>query len=157
MSDAKIVRTLEPINFHGQSLVVVNRDDEPYVVMKPIVEGMRLDWRSQRAKFTEDVNRWGGVMIPLPSQGGEQTTLCLPLRKLGAWLMTLQTSRMDAGVAERVLGQGVGLFGRALLPAGAGQGAGAAGPCDAGPAPVTGAHHAADPAVGPGPVYGRRG
>jgi len=39
----------------------------------------------------------------MPSQGGEQATLCLPLRKLTGWLMTLQPSRMDDAVAAKVL------------------------------------------------------
>lgn len=97
------VRVLDPVDFHGQALVVVERDREPYVAMKPIVEGMGLAWQPQHRKLTEDGARWGITMMVMPSQGGEQIAVCLPLRKLGGWLMTLQTSRMDAVVASRVL------------------------------------------------------
>lgn len=33
-------------------------------------------------------------MIRIPTQGDEQNALCLPLRKLPGWLMTIQTSRV---------------------------------------------------------------
>lgn len=97
------VKILEPVDFHGQALTVVSRDDQPYVAMRPVVDGMGLDWASQYRKFMDDGARWGVVMMTTPSQGGEQTALCLPLRKLTGWLMTLQPSRMAPEVADKVL------------------------------------------------------
>jgi anti-repressor protein len=94
---------LEPVEFHGQALTVVDRNGEPYVAMKPVVEGMGLAWQPQHRKFSEDGERWGITMMVIPSQGGEQTTVCIPLRKLTGWLMTLQISRMDPEVAAKVL------------------------------------------------------
>ncbi|HAX5086135.1 TPA: hypothetical protein JZG55_003064 [Escherichia coli] len=35
----------------GNSLYVVNHNGEPYVPMKPIVEGMGLDWMGQYRKM----------------------------------------------------------------------------------------------------------
>lgn len=97
------VRIMEPVDFHGQKLTVVSKDDQPYVAMRAIVDGMGLDWASQYRKFVDDGSRWGVVMMTTPSQGGEQTSLCLPLRKLTGWLMTLQPSRMAPEVAANVL------------------------------------------------------
>lgn len=34
------------VPFHGDSLYVVNHNGEPYVPMKPVVEGMGLDWKA---------------------------------------------------------------------------------------------------------------
>ena len=39
---------LQTINFHGTEIPVVEKDGKQYVAMKPIVEGMGLDWDSQR-------------------------------------------------------------------------------------------------------------
>ena len=102
-SERQAVRVLDPVDFHGQALVVLDRAGQPYVAMKPVVEGMGLAWQPQHRKLTEDGARWGITMMVMPSQGGEQLAVCLPLRKLGAWLMTLQTSRMEGAIAERVL------------------------------------------------------
>lgn len=99
------VQILDPVDFHGQALTVVNKDDQPYVAMKPVVEGMGLAWAPQHRKLTDEEGRWGVTMmvmqLPGDSQAREITTI--PLRKLTGWLMTLQPSRMDAEVAAKVL------------------------------------------------------
>jgi anti-repressor protein len=99
------VRVLDPVEFHGQALTVVNKDEQPYVAMKPIVDGMGLDWASQFTKFTEDTRRWGTVVIraTVAADGKTREMTCLPLRKLTRWLMTLQPSRMNPFVAEKVM------------------------------------------------------
>jgi phage antirepressor YoqD-like protein len=103
MTENHGVRALSPVDFHGQSLVVVDRGGEPYVAMKPVVEGIGLDWRSQHVKLSDNVDRWGMVIITIPSTSGDQQTTFIPLRKLTGWLMTLQPSRMDSVVAARVV------------------------------------------------------
>lgn len=42
------MNTISTINvpFHGNNLFIVNYNGEPYVPMKPIVEGMGLTWQS---------------------------------------------------------------------------------------------------------------
>lgn len=102
-NDSLVVRKLDPVDFHGQALTIVDKDGQPYVAMKPIVEGMGISWQGQHRKLTDDSDRWGINMMLIPSQGGEQATLFMPLRKLTAWLMTLQPSRMDDAVAAKVL------------------------------------------------------
>lgn len=44
-SIATAVSTIN-VPFHGAELYVVNHNGEPYIPMKPIVEGMRMDWAS---------------------------------------------------------------------------------------------------------------
>jgi phage antirepressor YoqD-like protein len=105
MNDTKIVRTLAPVDFHGQSLTVIDREGKPYVAMRPVVEGIGLDWRSQHVKLSDDLGRWGMVMITTlqSADGKEREMACIPLKKLTGWLMTLQPSRMDNEVSARVL------------------------------------------------------
>jgi phage antirepressor YoqD-like protein len=103
MTENQNVRALAPVDFYGQALMVIDRDGDPYVAMRPIVEGMGLAWQPQHRKLTDDSDRWGITMMVTPSQGGEQTTIFMPLRKLTGWLMTLQPSRMEGVVADRVL------------------------------------------------------
>jgi phage antirepressor YoqD-like protein len=65
---------------------------------------MGLDWKSQHAKLTEDQERFCVVIITMQLPGDIQVrdVTTIPLRKLTGWLMTLQPSRMDGQVAERV-------------------------------------------------------
>ena len=47
-----------PINvpFRGNNLYLVEHQGNPYVPMKPVVEGMGLDWKTQHRKMTAKFN-----------------------------------------------------------------------------------------------------
>ncbi len=51
-SIATAVSTIN-VPFHGAELYVVNHNGEPYTPMKPIVEGMGMDWASQFTKLKQ--------------------------------------------------------------------------------------------------------
>ena len=91
------------VPFHDNTLYLLDRDGEPYTPMKPIVEGMGLNWDSQNDKLKANISRWGIAMIAIPSSGGKQETVCMPLKKLLGWLMSIQPSRVKAGIREKVL------------------------------------------------------
>lgn len=91
------------VPFHGNQLFIATHNDQPYAPMKPIVEGMGLDWRSQASKFRSNKDRWGVVLITTPTNGSDQDAICLPLRKLPGWLMTLQPSRIKPEIREKVV------------------------------------------------------
>jgi hypothetical protein len=92
------------VPFHGAELYVVEQDGQPYTPMKPIVEGIGVSWQGQHAKLAANGARWGIKNILIPSIGGSQATVCLPLRKLPGWLMTMEPNKVrDAIVRERVI------------------------------------------------------
>lgn len=91
------------VPFQGTNLYVVAHQGQPYVPMKPVVEGIGLDWRSQASKFRSNKVRWGVAIITTPTNGSDQDAVCLPLRKLPGWLMTLQPSRVAPEVREKVV------------------------------------------------------
>lgn len=65
---------------------------EPYTPMKPIVEGMGLDWMGQYTKLKQRFAK-GIEEISIPTTGGMQKMICLALRKLNGWLNTISPSR----------------------------------------------------------------
>lgn len=89
------------VPFHGSNLYLVDHHGDPYVPMKPVVEGMGLDWRSQRAKIASKFK--GGVEITIPSAGGAQSMICIPLRKLPAWLYSIQPGKVSPEIREKVV------------------------------------------------------
>lgn len=93
---------LLPVPFHGKTLYVVDQDGEPFTPMKPIVEGMGLNWDSQLDKVRANKARWGVAIIAIPSRGGKQETLCIPLRKLPGWLATIHPSKVRPEIRERI-------------------------------------------------------
>ena len=92
-----------PVPFHGNTLYLIDQNGEPFTPMKPIVEGMGLDWNGQHKKLRANESRWGISVMEIPSQSGEQETLCMPLRKLPGWLMTVQVSRLKPQIREKAL------------------------------------------------------
>lgn len=95
---------LMTVPFHGASLMLVEHDGQPYVPMKPVVEGIGLDWGGQHKKLTANQKRWGVSVMEIPSAGGGQSVVCLPLRKLAGWLSTVQVGRIkDEGIKDRII------------------------------------------------------
>lgn len=89
------------VPFHGSSLYLVEHQGEPYVPMKPVVEGMGLDWKTQHRKMTARFK--GMVEMTIPSAGGDQLTICLPLRKLPAWLYSVQPGKVSPEIRDNVV------------------------------------------------------
>ncbi|MDW7790092.1 phage antirepressor N-terminal domain-containing protein [Morganella morganii] len=90
------------VPFHGDSLYVVNYNGQPYVPMKPIVEGMGLDWMGQYRKLTQRFAK-GIEEMSIPTKGGEQSMLCLALRKLAGWLHTISPNKVKPEIRDKVI------------------------------------------------------
>lgn len=100
-SIATAVSTIN-VPFHGTELYVVNHNGEPYTPMKPIVEGMGMDWASQFTKLKQRFAK-GIVEIAIPSVGGVQTMICLALRKLNGWLQTISPNKVRPEIRDNVI------------------------------------------------------
>lgn len=100
-SIATAVSTIN-VPFHGAELYVVNHNGEPYTPMKPIVEGMGLDWKSQHKKISQRFSK-GMVEITIPSAGGVQAMICMALRKLAAWLNSISPNKVRPEIRDKVI------------------------------------------------------
>jgi len=90
------------IPFYGDNLLVIDHNNEPYAPMKTIVEGMGLDWSYQYRKLQGNAKRWGVAVIAIPTKSAVQDMICIPLRKLFGWLMTIQPSRVKPEIRKHV-------------------------------------------------------
>lgn len=92
------------VDFHGHSLITLEQNGELYVAMKPIVEAIGLDWEAQfkRIKRRAVLNE-GISMMEIPSAGGKQSVMCLPLKLLNGWLFGVDAERVKPEIRERVL------------------------------------------------------
>lgn len=114
-----------PVPFQGETLVLVNHGGKPYVAMKPLVERMGLDWASQRTKLA---SMFGGscgdnhhnsvaveaikptvegqkAYLELETTGGDgkrYKMVCLPLRKLPAWLYSINLNKIAPELRDKV-------------------------------------------------------
>lgn len=92
------------VPFHNAELYIVDCDGQPYTPMKPIVEGMGLDWAAQFVKLKE---RFKTCIVEIAMQvtGDIQSRsyICLPVRKLFGWLMTISPNKVRPELRERVI------------------------------------------------------
>ena len=97
--------SLVPVPFHGHTLFLVEHNNEPYTPMKPIVEGMGLAWSGQFEKLNFNKDRFCIRVNRMQIPGDDQVreTLCMPLRKLPGWLMTIHPTRVKPEIREKII------------------------------------------------------
>lgn len=91
------------VPFHSAELYLVEHNGQPYTPMKPIVEGMGLAWQSQLTKLNSNPVRWGITKIVIPTLGDLQEMVCMPLRKLLAWLTTISPNKVKPELRDTVI------------------------------------------------------
>ena len=92
------------IPFYGDTLYLLEHQGQPYTPMKPIVEAIGLDWAGQFSKIKDDLDRWSVEFIPMVAQDKKQRVmLCLPVRKLFGWMMTVSPNRVRPAIRDKVI------------------------------------------------------
>ena len=92
-----------PVNFHGDSLAMVNHDGQPFVPMKPIAENMGLAWQVQSRKLAEKFGSVITIMVTTGGDGKQYEMVCLPLRKLPAWLYSINPNKVNPDIRAKVV------------------------------------------------------
>ncbi|PHM59583.1 antirepressor [Xenorhabdus stockiae] len=90
------------VPFYGSDLYVVEYNGEPYVPMKPIVEGIGLAWGAQFVKLKQRFSK-GVSEIEIPTKTGNQDMTCLALRKLAGWLATISPNKVKPEIRDKVI------------------------------------------------------
>lgn len=92
------------IPFRSAKLLLVENGDQPFVPMKPVVEGMGLDWKTQYRKLQG--GRFNSVMVMMTTTGTDGKNYemaCMPLRKLPGWLMSIHATKVRPELREGVI------------------------------------------------------
>ncbi|HAG2521902.1 TPA: hypothetical protein G8V61_004694 [Salmonella enterica] len=89
--------------FKGDVLTTIQDDGVEYVAMKPVVESIGLDWASQTVKLNKEREKYGCCDIAIPSRGGIQNMLCIPLRKLNGWLFSINPNKVKATIRDKLI------------------------------------------------------
>ena len=85
---------LFPVPFHDDTIFCTTIDGQPFAPVKPIIENMGLAWQPQAAKLKANEDRWGITIIVIPSESGTQETTCMPVRKLPAFLASINPKKV---------------------------------------------------------------
>jgi len=72
--------------------------------MKPLIENMGLDWKSQYSKLKHNKTRWSCVMINAVPPSGNQTYkfISIPLRKLTSFLATISPAKVKNELWDKI-------------------------------------------------------
>lgn len=92
------------IPFRRAELLLVEHEGQPFVPMKPVVEGMGLAWQAQHRKL--QTGRFESTiteMVIVAQDGKEREMTCLPLRKLAGWLMSIHPAKVRESIRESVI------------------------------------------------------
>jgi len=69
---------ISTIDFYGNSISLINKDNIKYVAMKPIVEDIGLDWSGQQKKLSENQEKFSYRHISTTgADGKEYNMLCI--------------------------------------------------------------------------------
>lgn len=92
------------VPFYEAQLSIISLDGQPYIPMRPIVQSIGLDWKSQHSKIK---NRFSNCVVEITIQllGDTQSRqhTCLPLHKLFGWLMTINSNKVKPELKEKVI------------------------------------------------------
>ncbi|WP_448175957.1 phage antirepressor N-terminal domain-containing protein [Morganella morganii] len=91
------------VPFHGDNLYVVNYNGQPYVPMKPIVEGMGLAWGAQFAKLKQRFSSSVSEIEMVAEDGKLRNMVCIALRKLSGWLHTISPNKVKPEIRDKVI------------------------------------------------------
>jgi hypothetical protein len=76
------------------NLLVSNHGGEDYIALKPLCEALGLSWPRQ-TKRTQGNPQFRCCLKAIPSAGGMQDMLCLPVLQIGMWLCTINANRVN--------------------------------------------------------------
>ncbi|MDD5698808.1 MAG: phage antirepressor N-terminal domain-containing protein [Victivallaceae bacterium] len=93
------------VPFYGDEIVVIEENGQRYVGMKPIVQGIGLDWDKQQELIKRDpvlssVTTITGVT---GKDGKTYQMICLPLEYLNGWLFKVPASRYKGWKREAII------------------------------------------------------
>lgn len=89
------------VPFHGDCLYLVSKNSEPYVPMKPVVEGMGLTWQSQHEKLKQRFSTTITEIVIVAADGKSREMTCLAFRKFAAWLSSINANKVKPEIRER--------------------------------------------------------
>ncbi len=97
--------TIDTVEFLGKALTVITTETQQLVAMRPICEGIGLDWKAQLDRIKRDeVLSSTVVVMPTVAQDGKQRDLvCLPLDMLNGWLFGVETKRCRQAIRPALI------------------------------------------------------
>ena len=101
MEQKKEISTIE---FYGNSISLIENNGVEYVAMRPIVEGIGLDWGTQQKKLSDNKDKFNCRHMPtVGADGKKREMLCIPLKKLNGYLFSINAEKVNHDIKNKVI------------------------------------------------------
>ncbi|EQZ11269.1 antirepressor protein ant [Escherichia coli UMEA 3341-1] len=103
------IAILEAVNtsyvpFNGQQIITAMAAGVAYVAMKPIVENLGMSWSTQQTKLMKQISKFNCVHMNMVAADGKlRKLLCLPLKKLNGWLISINPEKVRADIRDKLI------------------------------------------------------
>lgn len=89
---------IETVKFYDHEIDVIFHENLPYIIVRQISDNIGINYNTSRDQIQKrnDINHTVKY-IKLPTNGGMQRYLCLPLAMLNVWIQKLVPSRTAVG------------------------------------------------------------
>jgi hypothetical protein len=93
------------VKFRHHQLLCLEQDDQIWVAMRPVVEGMGLAWQVQQRKLNASTDRFCVTIMVTQVPGDDQSRehLFIPLERLFGWLMTIHPNKVAPEIRAEVI------------------------------------------------------
>ncbi|CAI2429640.1 P22_AR N-terminal domain [Serratia proteamaculans] len=92
------------VSFRNQPMQAIQRDGSVFVVMRPVCEGIGLDWAAQTVKLKRMRDKFSCCDIATTGSDGKRyKMLCIPLRKLNGWLFSVNPEKVHPEIKDNLI------------------------------------------------------
>lgn len=95
--------SLYPVPFYDDLLVIASHNGQPYVVMRPVVDNIGLNWASQYTKMVDKFGSTVAMIATVGEDGRQREMIALPLRKFPGWLYSLNPSKVAPELRNKII------------------------------------------------------
>ena len=98
-------KTLQSIEFKGNTILTVEHNGVQYVAMKPICESIGIDWDGQRQKIKRHAFLAStAVIITAVAEDGKLREMqMLPIKYIQGWLFCVDANRVKAEIKDKLI------------------------------------------------------
>ncbi len=95
--------SLIPVPFAGETVFYLSVKGEQMVPVRTICDNLGIAWQPQQRKLMSARDRWGVTIMVTETNAGPREAVCIPLRRLFAWLLSIHPSKLEVRLRKKLI------------------------------------------------------
>lgn len=83
--------------------MIEETDGRGYVAVKPLCDALGISFQKQHEKIVNNSSFNYHLMVTVAEDGKQREMLCIPVKKVGGWLFSINAKRVKPEIRERLL------------------------------------------------------